>query len=504
METHPVLLLTIVLLLICLAAVVHLVRNPGNRHLYNLPGPLPLPFVGNALILAIPPEEVIPTFRRIVGQYGSLIRFHLGHQSRACLTTPEAFEKVLSSNAHITKGLDYRPLLPWLGTGLLTSTGAKWHTRRKMLTPAFHFKILESFLDVMNAQCAILCDEVLAPLANAGEFDIFPIVTHCALDIICETAMGRSINAQQCSDTDYVRAVYEASDLVWARQRSPWLWDDWVFALSPTGARMRSVLKTLHGFTEKVIAERKQELEEERGHQQVEEVMGKKRKLAFLDLLVEASKGGTILSDCDIREEVDTFMFEGHDTTATNMSFTLWLLATHPDVQRRVQEELDEIFEGDQERAATSQDLAAMKYVECCLKESLRLYQSVPIISRILGEDVEIDGKVLPAKTNVILFKFLLHRDPKTFPDPDRFDPERFSLESVQGRHPYSYVPFSAGPRNCIGQKFATMEEKVLVSSVLRKFNLRSSMTVDEIPLCAEVILRPKNGLRISMERRCQ
>jgi len=264
------------------------------------------------------------------------------------------------------------------------------------------------------------------------------------------------------------------------------------------------VLKTLHGFTEKVIAERKQELEEMRVDNQVEEVIGKKQKLAFLDLLVEASKGGTVLSDCDIREEVDTFMFEGHDTTATNMSFTLWLLATHPEIQKRCQEELDEIFEGDQERAATSQDLAAMKYVECCLKESLRLYQSVPLISRILGEDVEIDGKVLPAKTNVILFKFLLHRDPKTFPDPDRFDPDRFSLESVQGRHPYSYVPFSAGPRNCIGQKFATMEEKVLVSSVLRKFNLSSSMTVEEIPLCAEVILRPKNGLRISLEPRLQ
>jgi len=119
METHPVLLFTLVLLLICLAAVIHLVWNPGNRHLYNLPGPLPLPFVGNALMLAVPPEEVIPTFKKIVGQYGSLIRFHLGHRANAVLTTPEAFEKVLSSNAHITKGLDYRPLLSWLGTGLL-------------------------------------------------------------------------------------------------------------------------------------------------------------------------------------------------------------------------------------------------------------------------------------------------------------------------------------------------------------------------------------------------
>jgi len=268
--------------------------------------------------------------------------------------------------------------------------------------------------------------------------------------------MGRSIGAQRCSDQPYVSAVYQASDLVNKRQLSPWLWPDWVFALSPLGAKMRGVLKVLHGFTEKVIAEKKEEWQVER-----EEALegnnnqdsGQKRRLAFLDLLLESSQGGTVLSDRDIREEVDTFMFEGHDTTATNMSFTLWLLASHPEVQARCVEELEAIFEGDQERPATSQDLAAMKYLDTCLKESLRLYQSVPIISRILGEDLEVDGMFIPANTNAILFPFLLHRDPKTFPDPNRFDPERFSLENQQGRHPYSYVPFSAGPRNCIGQK---------------------------------------------------
>jgi len=200
--------------------------------------------------------------------------------------------------------------------------------------------------------------------------------------------------------------------------------------------------------------------------------------------------------------EVDTFMFEGHDTTATNISFTFWLLATHPDVQTRCQEELDSIFGEDPDRPATSQDIASMKYLDTVLKESLRLYQSVPIISRRLGEDVEIEGHLIPANTNIILGKFLLHRDPKTFPNPDKFDPERFSLENQKGRHAYSYVPFSAGPRNCIGQKFATMEEKVMVSSVLRKYKLRSTMKVEEIPLLVEIILRPKSGLRISLEKR--
>merc|ERR1719369_1420132 len=132
-----------------------------------------------------------------------------------------------------------------------------------------------------------------------------------------------------------------------------------------------------------------------------DEGVGQKRRLAFLDLLLEASKGGTVLTDTDIREEVDTFMFEGHDTTATNMSFSLWLMAGHPEIQARCQEELDSIFGGDQERSITSQDIAAMKYLDCCLKESLRLYQSVPFISRTLAEDVMVNGHLVPAKTNV-------------------------------------------------------------------------------------------------------
>jgi cytochrome P450 family 4 len=143
-----------------------------------------------------------------------------------------------------------------------------------------------------------------------------------------------------------------------------------------------------------------------------------------------------------------------------------------------------------------------MECLDCCVKESLRLYPTAPITSRILGEDVEIDGKTIPAQTNVFLMYFLLHRDPKSFPDPDRFDPDRFSLDNQQERHAFSYVPFSAGPRNCIGQKFAKMEVKVLTSSILRKYRLRSSMTVEEIPLCSELTIKPKHGLRVAFTRR--
>jgi len=231
-----------------------------------------------------------------------------------------------------------------LAKGLLTSTGAKWHSRRKLLTPAFHFKILEDFMEIMNDHSKIFCD-ILSAKADGPAFNIFPLVTHCALDIICETAMGKNINAQKDSDSEYVKAVYESSDLVFQRQKGPWLWSDFVYKLTPAGAKWRKCIS---------------------------------KKMAFLDLLIKESKGGTVLSDEDIREEVDTFMFEGHDTTATNMTFTLYMFATHPEIQQKCQEELDQIFAGS-DRPAESADLANMKYLESCLKESLRSLQKANI-----------------------------------------------------------------------------------------------------------------------------
>ncbi len=193
-------------------------------------------------------------------------------------------------------------------------------------------------------------------------------------------------------------------------------------------------------------------------------------------------------------------MFEGHDTTAANMAWTLHLLAKNPDIQKRAQEELDEIFESDPKRGATAEDLANMKYLERCIKEGLRLYPSVPLMSRTLHEEATVEGKTVPAGTNVILMNYILHRDPKHFPDPEKFDPDRFLPENSRGRHPYSYVPFSAGPRNCIGQKFASMEEKIVISSVLRNFDMTT--TTNNVTAIPELILRPKNGVPIKLTPR--
>nr|QST15034.1 CYP4C34-like protein 2 [Diaphanosoma celebensis] len=480
----------------------------------QVPGPVALPLVGNALELIREPDEL---FQYIVDYLENwrhkhdILRFWAGPFPIFIIYTPEAAEILLSSNKLITKCREYQFLEPWLNTGLLTSTGTKWHSRRKMLTPAFHFKILEDFIEVFNEQSKVFVQklEEASDRFGDGGFNVFPYVTRCTLDVICDTAMGRHVDAQNKNDSDYVRAVCTISRIVQTRQLRPWLQPDALFNFTSMAGVQSECLKILHGFTDQVIKERKLEHEARRAQSQKnnndvsEDTFSfeKKPRLAFLDLLISASDDGKLLSDQDIREEVDTFMFEGHDTTAAGISWCLHLIGSHPDVQERLYDELYEVF-GDSDRPVTMEDLNHLKYLECCLKESLRLYPSVPILGRTLNEDLELHGHQLPAGTTVVLFSYSLHRDPKNFPDPEKYIPERFLPENARGRHPYCYVPFSAGPRNCIGQKFALMEEKVVLATVLRHFEVQSLDKREDMTLLGELVLRPRDGVNVRLTPR--
>nr|XP_025961062.1 cytochrome P450 4V2 [Dromaius novaehollandiae] len=245
----------------------------------------------------------VPLFKLWIGPLPVMVLYH-----------PDTVEVILNSSKHIEKSYLYKFLQPWLGTGLLTSTGDKWRTRRKMITPTFHFAILTDFLEVMNEQGSILVEK-LEKHVDKEPFDVFLDITLCALDIICETAMGRNVGAQENKDSEYVRAIYRMSDLVQRRQKSPWLWPDRVYVLFKEGREHERNLKILHSFTDTVIAEKAAELEKpKQGKCDADgncEGSGPQKRKAFLDMLLSVTDDeGNKLSYRDIREEVDTFMFE--------------------------------------------------------------------------------------------------------------------------------------------------------------------------------------------------
>ncbi|NXM47334.1 CP4V2 protein, partial [Gymnorhina tibicen] len=474
----------------------------------SIPGISPCyPVLGNAMLLERTGEGFFKQLQFYVEEFRSwpLFKLWIGPLPVIILYHPDSVEVILNSSKHIEKSYLYDFLHPWLGTGLLTSTGDKWRSRRKMITPTFHFAILNDFLEVMNEQGNILVKK-LEKHVDKEPFDIFMDITLCALDIICETAMGRNVDAQKNKDSDYVSAIYRMSDLIQQRQKSPWLWPDFLYILFKEGREHKKNLNILHNFTDKVIAEKAEELKRTEQNKHYNdgnsEESGSKKRKAFLDMLLNATDDeGNKLSYRDIREEVDTFMFEGHDTTAAAMNWVLYLLGHNPEVQKKVHRELDEVFD-DTERSVTMDDLKNLRYLECVVKEALRLFPSVPMFARTLREDCCIKGYQIPRGANVLVLTYALHRDPEIFPDPEEFRPERFFPENCKGRHPYAYVPFSAGPRNCIGQRFAQMEEKAILALILRRFWVESCQKPEELGLCGELILRPNNGIWIKLKKR--
>ncbi|KAH9516231.1 Cytochrome P450 4V2 [Dermatophagoides farinae] len=424
----------------------------------------------------------------------------------------ECAEGILTSNSNIDKSREYDFAIPWLGLGLFTSTGDKWRLHRKMLTPAFHFRILESFIPIIQKQQAIMMklikERISDPKSNSIVDDIKPLITNCALDIICETAMGVSIDAQTDLTSKYSKSVRKVLDLFTQRLLSPWLWNEFFFGLSPTAREQRETIKFLHDFTNTVIQRKRKEIVDRmaNGGGDLATTMneiGTKRVLAFLDsLLTQNLRDPQSLTDEDIRSEVDTFMSAGQDTSSATVQFALQLIGHHPELQEKIHEELDTIYGDDADREIQFEDLRQMKYLEKCIKETLRIFPPVLFIARNIREEFQIKGQTLPIGTTVMVLFYQLHRDPKWFPNPEKFDPERFSFEQMNGRHAFSYTPFSAGPRNCIGQRFAMQTAKALLSSILRKYRIESMVPMEKVELAFGSTVGPKNKITLKFEPR--
>ncbi|KAJ3655743.1 hypothetical protein Zmor_014858 [Zophobas morio] len=499
--------LLVSLIVICSIIWFVVLLNKNREYFKKIAGPPPVPFFGNVFEVSST-TDLLDVTLKFVREYGGLFKICMGPIRKVIVVSDYKFlEAVLSSTKILNKSYEYNNLRHWLGTGLLTSDGPKWKKRRRVLTPAFHFQILEQFIDVFESNGNKLIKKLRKKIGERG-VDIYPFVTLCTLDIICESAMGTSINAQFDDNSEYVRSVKAMCKIIIERLFNILQLTDITFPLTQNYYIQKKSLNILHTHTNNVITRRREELLNKKKtsapvNEHVVNGVGDyeistyKNKKAFLDLLLEATVDGRPLTQEEIREEVDTFMFEGHDTTASAISFALYCLANNADAQKKAYEEQLTLFGENKSPHMSYAALQSMKYLEMVIKETLRLYPSVPFYSRETDEEVEINGISIPKGVPIIIFAYGIHRDPTHFKDPEKFNPSRF--EEIDGKHPYSYIPFSAGPRNCIGQKFAMLEMKSTISKILRHFELQPASPECRPQLAAEAVLKSTNGIKISL-----
>ena len=279
------------------------------------------------------------------------------------------------------------------------------------------------------------------------------------------------------------------------RIMNPLLVPNFLFRMTRLGREQQATVENLHKFTRDVIDKKLSE-----GVQST----GSKRK-AFLDMLIQATdENGRKLTAEDLQEEVDTFMFAGHDTSALALMWGIYLLGRHSEVQEKLYDEIETNFGGQLDCDVSLDQIATLNYLDLVVKEVLRLYPPGPGIGRKLDQDCVLDGHVVPKGSNVTLFISYIQRHPDIWENPDSFVPERFTTENRMKakRSNFSYIPFSAGPRNCVGQRFAMQEIKVVLIYLVRKFRITSYDKEEDLKIHGLLTMDVAEDLNIKFEQR--
>ncbi|VDI00752.1 cytochrome P450, family 4, subfamily B, polypeptide 1 [Mytilus galloprovincialis] len=412
------------------------------------------------------------------------------------LAHPDTIKEVMRSNSpKPTVGPGYPFLVPWLGQSLLLSNGAKWERNRRLLTPAFHFSILTGYFKIYNEVTDVLMDKLATMCEKRKYIDIFKPASMATLDTLLQCALGYRGDVQQVGEHHpYVIAVNRLGFHIQERCLYIHHYPEFIYRyLTANGREFFKLCDYVHKFSKDIISTRRKELNENKETE-------KKKHLDFLDILITAKDdNGVGLTDDEIRAEVDTFLFAGHDTTSCVLSWSMYCLGKFKAIQDKVYQEIKQVIGS--KNTVDSEDLSNLRYLTCFLKEVMRLHSPVSIVNRMLDQPVVTNGVEIPAGILIDLGIYHAQNHPDVWQNPTEFRPERFEGDKHHEMDPYSFTPFSAGPRNCIGMNFAQNEEKVMIARIIKRFEV--SLDPDHVvePFM-EVVLRAKTGIMVNFKER--
>ncbi|XP_064599936.1 cytochrome P450 4A24-like [Liolophura sinensis] len=409
---------------------------------------------------------------------------------------PETVKNILKSTEPKTTalGAGYKLIEDWIGDGLLLSSGKKWERNRKLLTPAFHFATLKPYINEYNKALDAFLNKIEKESESGDFIEVTGPIGLLTLDVMLRCAFSYEGHIQEQGSTHpYVVAIHNLSDLVFKRAVNPILYIKLLYDITPNGREWKKTCDFVHKFSGDIIAARKKILESD------PDIL-KSRHLDFLDILLTAKdENGEGLSDIEIRDEVDTFLFEGHDTTASSASWITYALAKFPNIQEQVYQEVKDVLGS--RTSIEWDDITKLTYTKLVIKEAMRMYSPVYQISRQTTKQMEIDGCHVPVGMSIDINIMNINHNPTVWSDHEVFDPMRFAGDDFSERNPYKYIPFSAGPRNCIGQNFAMNELLSFVARTVQRFKLELDED-HEIIFMPCVVMRAETGIRVKFGSR--
>jgi cytochrome P450 len=444
------------------------------------PGPSSWPVLGNVPDIRAA-GDMPAYFDSLWRKHGDTFRFKLFGTNAVVVTHPEALKQVLSTRRdRYVKGRAYDSVRTLLGNGLVTLEGDAWKARRTLAQPAFHRQALAKLTAIMARTGARSLESLVARAGNGPiEIDAHREMVKLTLDVVLAALLGGDL--LRGTEVSY-EALGAALELMSERSNGL-VFPAWI--PTPGNIRFRRVIQELDANMYALI-ERARQRGEDDG--------------SLLSMILSAVDAGTgkPLSDRDVRDEVFTLFLAGHETTALTLTWIFTFLDGRPAVLERMRGEVDEVLRG---RDPTFEDVPRLAYLRRVVEESLRLRPPAPVVARNVVEDDEIDGYRVRSGDVVFPFFWGTHRHPAFWSDPETFDPDRFAPERSKDRHSWSFMPFSGGPRTCIGNSFALVESSILLAQILNRFDVDVLSCADVRPI-AIATMRPSNPVRVVLRRR--
>jgi cytochrome P450 len=411
-------------------------------------------------------------------EYGDVVPVRFGPRRGLLIYHPEAIEEVLVTRSRdFIKSPGVRLLERVLGNGLLLSEGGVWLRQRRLVQPAFHRQRVATYGEVMTTYTE-------SRMARWKDGDVLD--AHAEMMTLTQAIVAKTLFDADVSDESYeiARATNLLMEDFGARLGSLLQYvPDWV--PTPANRRMRRSVRRLDEVVYRMIDARRRS-------------GGDRGDLLSILLDAQDADDGSRMTDQQIRDEVMTLFLAGHETTAVALSWTWYLLAQHPAVDARLAEEIDTVLGG---RAPTAADLPRLKYADMVVTESMRLYPPAYGMGREAANASEVSGYSIPRGLILILPTWVVHRDPRWFDEPEAFHPDRWAGDLARRLPRFAYFPFGGGPRQCIGNTFATMEAILLLVMIARRFRLEIGPGLQVRPT-PYVTLRPAQGLRVRLARR--
>jgi cytochrome P450 len=418
-------------------------------------------------------------------QYGDLVFFRLFGKPVLQFNHPELVQELLvRDSVHHHRNLVMQRLRSVLGDGLLTSEEPLHMRQRRLAQPAFHRQRIEHYGEAIGQATGVMTGQ----WTSGESLEVREEMMLLALRIVGRTLFAteveqevQKIGAAVDSFQNFVLLAHlPFPELL---QRLP----------LPAMRRIRRGREDLDELIYGMIRERRAD-PRDRG-----DLLS--MLLAAVDTEAAADAGAAArMSDAQVRDECLTVLLAGYETTANALSFALWLLATHPEIQEELAAECARVLNG---RAPAAEDYARLPLAEQVFAEALRLYPPVWVTARTAADTYAYRGMTIRKGTILIAPQFAVHRDPRFYPNPERFDPSRFTVEARAARPRMAYFPFGAGSRQCIGEGLAWMEGTLVLAMIAQQWRVRPMEAgASDVPLAASVTLRPRGPLLLRVERR--